>query len=376
MNIRHLSAFLFLLLGATALHAQRMEVVPTGRMLMDAALFSNHEQGLGNGLALSDVRAGLEAVWGDYSFCVEAAYGHSKFSMSDVYMERRWGKKHRIRVGNFRHHYGLHNTVSSADKVTMIPLASHTTFVESRDLGAMYVYNHGVLSAAGSLYVEKDAFKRTTDQSGNQAWGMMSRWVYRPLRLPGAIFHIGLSGAYETPRFHSDPKLNHSNFVFSNRYSTRVAQVTAQSVTVDHARALFKCTPELCMAYGRWALESQYYYNRVTRTDGHSPVAMHSGYALLRTVVLGKDYTYSERESRLADPAPGSLECVLAYDVTDLSRGELQGGCLRDLSLTFNYYLSKNMVCRLHYSHTNLKNTDLEINSRVNALQARFQVRF
>lgn len=376
MSTRLLSTFLFFISIATTLHSQRMEVVPSGRILMDAALFDRHEQGLGNGLALADVRTGLEAAWGDYSFCVEASYGYSKFAMTDVFVERRWGKNHRIRVGNFRHHYGLHNTVSSSDKAAMIPFTSHRTFVNSRDLGAMYVYNCGSLSVTGSLYVEKDAIQRTTDQSGNQAWGTMFRWVYRPLRKAGAIFHVGLSGAYETPRFHSDPKLNHTSFVFSNRYPTRVAQVAAQSVTIDHARALFKCSPELCMAYGRLALEGQYYYNRVNRADGHKPVNMYSGYAQLRATLLGKAYTYAERDSRLADLAAGSLECVLAYDVTDLSQGELQGGCLRDLSLTLNYYLSKNMVCRLRYSHTNLKNTDGDIHHRINALQARFQVRF
>ena len=40
----------------------------------------------------------------------------------------------------------------------------------------------------------------------------MSRLVYRPLHDTGRLFQLGISGAYETPRYNSEPTLNHTSF--------------------------------------------------------------------------------------------------------------------------------------------------------------------
>lgn len=40
----------------------------------------------------------------------------------------------------------------------------------------------------------------------------MSRLVYRPLHDTGRLFQLGISGAYETPRYNSEPTLDHTSF--------------------------------------------------------------------------------------------------------------------------------------------------------------------
>jgi phosphate-selective porin O and P len=97
---------------------------------------------------------------------------------------------------------------------------------------------------------------------------MMSRLVYRPLRDPGKIFHIGLSGAFESPRYNSTPKKNHRWYALKSEFPTRIARVTAQQADITEAKMLYKFTPEITAAIGRLAIESQYFFVTVNRDEG------------------------------------------------------------------------------------------------------------
>ena len=55
-----------------------------------------------------------------------------------------------------------------------------------------------------SVFAENDAMKMTADKLGNEAWGAMTRLVWRPTTEHGKIFHVGVSGAYESPRYNKN----------------------------------------------------------------------------------------------------------------------------------------------------------------------------
>ena len=83
-------------------------------------------------------------------------------------------------------------------------------------------------------------------------------------------------------------------------------------------------------------------------------------------------------DAGLATPKKGSLECVLSYNytsLTDASAG-IYGGRLNDLSCTFNYYINKYMIARLHYSYTHTWDRAGVGSMTLNGFMARLQIIF
>ena len=222
------------------------------------------------------------------------------------------------------------------------------------------------------------AMKKSSDEMGEQGYGAMTRLVYRPLRNNGAIFHLGISGAYESPRYNADEKLNHKSFVLGANFPTRIAKVKALEASITDAKRLYKFSPEVLAAYGPVALESQYYYLTVNRDNDFKNYKASGAYGILRGLVKGGNYKYSNSSSGIATPGAGSLEAVLAYNYTDMSdkKAQIFGGRLNDVAVSFNYYINKYMIWRFRYSYTHVTNrADIE-NQTLNSFQTRFQIIF
>lgn len=368
-----------LLLSSVQVKAQEtLKVNPSGTILMDAAAFDSKNDNFVNGVGIPDFRAGVKATYGKYKFKVDVGYAYGAVSLKDVFVERQLTPSSLIRVGNFVHQFGLQSATSSTMKITMEEPASNEAFFNSRLIGAMYIYDKKDFFAAASVHVEGEAMKQTSDKLGEQGCGAMTRLVYRPFRNDGAIFQVGISGAYETPRYSKDSKLNHTSYALGANFPTRVAKVSAIGATITDANRLIKFTPEIAAAHGALGLETQYYYLNVARKNNLESYKASGAYVMLRGLLIGGDYKYSSSDCGLATPKPGSLECVLGYNYTDMSdsKANILGGRLNDVAVGVNYYISKNMIWRLRYSYTDVKNRAGVDNQSVNALQTRFQFIF
>lgn len=364
-------------LQSKAQDGDKLTVTPTGRILLDGGIFESNNEKLNDGVAVPDLRVGVKASYGKYKAKLDIGYAYGKVSLKDVFVERQFSSSSLLRVGHFVHQFGLQSSTSSSMKITMEEPASNEAFFNSRLIGAMYVHDKNSFFATGSAFVENEAMKKSSDEMGKQGFGFMSRLVYRPFRNTGAIFHVGLSGAFEKARYNSKEELNHKSFVLSSKFPTRIAKVTAIEATITDADHLFKFTPELLASYGPIALESQYYYLNAKR-DGAPNYKASGAYAMLRGLIIGNNYRYSNSDSGIATPYAGSLEAVLAYNYTDMSDGkaEIRGGRLNDIAVGFNYYINKYMIWRFRYSYTHVGNRAGVENQRLNAIQTRFQIIF
>lgn len=368
-----------LLLSSLQVKAQdELKVTPSGTILMDAAVYDSKNENFVNGVAIPDFRAGVKATYGKYKFKVDVGYAYGKISLKDVFVERQLTSSSLLRVGNFVHQFGLQSATSSTMKITMEEPASNEAFFNSRLIGAMYIYDKNDFFAAASAHVEGEAMKQTSDKLGKEGYGAMTRLVYRPFRNADGIFQVGISGGYETPRYNTDKNLNHTSFVLGSNFPTRVAKVSAVEATITDAKHLIKFTPEIAAARGAFGLETQYFYLNVTRKNNLESYKASGAYVLLRGLLIGGNYKYSSSDCGLATPAPGSLECVLGYNYTDMSdnKSNIYGGRLNDFAVGVNYYISKNMIWRLRYSYTDVKNRAGVDNQSLNALQTRFQFIF
>ena len=365
------------LLAATTLQAQektesKLVVKPSGRVLLDAGVFDASDEvnnQLNDGMGIPDMRVGFKATYEDWTAKVDIGYAYGKVGMKDVFIEHSLGKKSLIRAGYFVHQYGLQSATSSSFKISMEEPRSNQALNNSRLLGVMFEHSDLRYLVTTSFFSETDAMKMTSDKTGNQGIGVMARALYRPLTEPGRIFHVGVSGAYESPRYNSNSELNHKSFVLSTTWPTRIAQVTSMQATV---------TPEVCAAYNRLGLEAQYFYNSVTRDNGYHSFQATGGYAALRGLILGRQYKYNYWDGGIDTPARGSLELVLAYDYLDMSDPEanIRGGRSNDFSATMNYYINKYMIWRVRGSYTKVSNRAGYDNDHFTALETRLQIKF
>lgn len=366
-----------LLCGNVHAQEKKLEVRPTGRILIDAGWLDSNNKDLTGGLAIPDIRVGVKAGYGAYKAKVDVGFAYGKLSLKDVFAERSFGQHNLVRLGYFVHQFGLQSCTSSSMKISMEEPESNEAFFNSRLIGAMYMHNKDKFFGTLSFHVENEAIKKNTAETGKQGYGMMSRLVYRPFMEDGRILHVGLSGAFETPRYNSNPEYNHKTFVLKSNFPSRIAKVVAQEATIVDAKRLYKFTPEVCMAYNRIGLESQYYYVNVQRE--HQPDFRANGaYVLLRGAIIGGKYKYSTWDSGIATPQPGTLECVLGYNYANLSDSHagIRGGRQNDASVTLNYYINKYMIWRLHYSYTRVDDRAGFEDVSLNAIQTRFQVIF
>ena len=119
-------------------------------------------------------------------------------------MDYNFNKENLIRMGYFVHQFGLQSGTSSSFKITMEEPLANQAFFNSRLIGAMFVHAGEKYHATASVFAENDAMKMTADKLGNEAWGAMTRLVWHPTTEHGKIFHVGVSGAYESPRYNKN----------------------------------------------------------------------------------------------------------------------------------------------------------------------------
>lgn len=376
--------FTILVLLATVLSTRAQEekivVKLSGRILLDGGLFdAKHEkEKINSGVAIPDMRIGFRAQYEKWKAKVDIGYSYGKVGMKDVIFDYDFDKSNILRVGYFVHQFGLQSSTSSSFKITMEEPNSNQAFFNSRLIGAMFIHKREKFFGTFSLFAESDAMKMSSDKLGNEGFGAMSRLLFRPLCQPGRIFHLGISGAFETPRYNADKELNHRSFTLGTQWPTRIAKVTAQEATITHAGVLYKFTPELCAAYGRLGLEGQYYYVNIKRNDDLPSYKASGAYGLVRGLIKGDNYKYTSNDSGIDTPDPGNMELVAAYNYTDLSdcKADIHGGRLNDWSLTYNYYINKYMIWRVRASYTHVSDRTGFEDNNVKILETRLQIKF
>ena len=358
----------------------KFKVTPTGRILLDGALYASPQKEMfKDGVAIPDVRLGAKMSYGKWSAKVDIGYAYGKVGLKDIFIQYTFNEKNLIKGGSFIHQYGLQSSTSSSMKPTMEEPVSNAIFNDPRQLGVMYEHSGDKFLATASAHVEPSAttFILKPTQFTQEGYGFRSRLVARPFHTDGKIAQVGISGAFGTPQRTNDPD-THDSFQFKSNFPTRVAQVTALDAKVDHAMNLWKFTPELLLAYKKVALESQYYFVRVNRRQDLHAFTGQGAYVTLRGIILGGDYGYNMIDGGIATPAPKTLEVVADYNYTKASDAAagIHGGRLNDFSLTFNYYINKWMIARLHYSYTHTWDRTGVEPITLNGFMARLQVIF
>ncbi|WP_454967263.1 porin [Capnocytophaga leadbetteri] len=359
---------------------EKVEIKSVGRIHFDGGVLgaNNYHNQFVSGVALADFRAGLVMRYGQWKSKIEMGYANQALSVKDVFIEYDFDKHTLLRGGYFLHQFGMQSVFGASAKIAMEEPLSNSAFYNSRLLGLMLQHQKDKFFGTLSLFAENEAIKQSTDKTGSQGMGMMSRLLYRLHREEGNIFHVGISGAFETPRYNKDATLNHSSYILKTYFPTRIARVVAQEATINNATFLYKFSPELLLAKGRWGLEAQYYYLNANRKSGFEAFDASGAYAMVRAIIKGSPYAYVNADGVMATPKAGAMELVAGYNYTDLSNSKagILGGRLNDYSLTFNYYINKYVIWRVRTSYTSVGYRADKENTNLGLIETRLQIKF
>lgn len=385
-SILLLSIFSSLQLYSTEKAQPEFKVSPIGRIHVDGAVYFPEGNGFKPGAALSEIRAGARATYGDWMARIEVGYSYGKIGMKDVYIQRFFKTGNHLRLGYFIPQFGIRGGGSASYKPAMITEIPESFFrTTTRKIGLMYSHYDKLFSAYATAFVGGHSLLFSVTEQGKSSVGGSLRATIHPLAKPGNIFQAGISTSYETATHtrvtndDGEEEASDGYRQFSANFPTTVCKVAMLEADVRDAVGDWKISPEISFAKGRFALETQYYYMSVKRT-GSLPGYHASGvYAMLRGIVFGdKKYTFNSSESNIAYPSPKSFELVAAFNYTDAnSKGSgIYGGIANDYSLTANYYINKYMIARLRYSYTAVHGSCVSPNRNVNTIQARLQFVF
>ena len=358
----------------------KLTVKPSGRILFDAAYVNpqHQEDDLKSGVGIPDFRVGVGFSYGQWKGKVDMGYAYGKVNMKDVWLQYDFDKKNFIRGGYFIHQYGFQSSTSSSFKETMEEPQSNAVFNNDRMLGIMYEHSAEKFLGTASVVVESDAMKATTDQTGDQAIGAMTRLLYRPYAQRGKMLQVGISGGLEGARYSSNEDMNHKQFTLTSRWPMRVAKVNAQQAVVTDAKTMYKFSPEVMYSQGRFAVIGQYFWNRITRENNLESFTGSGAYVTLRALVKGRNYAPNMGDGGIATPDPGNMEICLQYNYTslcDVTAG-IYGGYLSDWALCYNFYPNKYMIWRVRASYTKVTNRFGVADNEVSILETRLQVKF
>lgn len=333
-----------------------LKVSPSGRILIDGALYASPQKDLfPDGMAIPEVRIGANVKYGNWSAAADVSYAYSKIGLRDMWIQYNFDPGNSIRIGNFIHQFGLQST-SSSKKCTMEQPMASAPFTPGLQLGAMYLHYDKRFYAAASAHVESSALSQAMNAPlfNQQGYALLTRLVLRDPKPGAPIWHVGISGGFGTPQRHVVDDVDiHDGFTMSADFPTKVVQRQAIGATVDNAKNLFKFTPELLFAYQKVAFEGQYFFQQINRRNGLKAFKAQSGYATLRGLIIGDGYSYSSSTAQLNNPTPGALELVVDYNHTSLSDSNagIFGGRSNSFSATLNYYINPYITARLNYSH-------------------------
>lgn len=365
--------------------APEFSIKPTGRILMDGAVYMGGNDGAADagdqrfvdGVAIPDIRLGAKVSYGKWRAKIDVGFAYGKVGLKDCYFEYDINDANFLRGGYFVPQWGLNSETSSSMKPSYEePSANEFFYANPRVLAMMWEYDKGEFLTGTSVFAEAAALTNHANTMKRQGWGVSTRLVWRPRHADGNVVQTGLSLNYSSPTAE-----DHTAFQLTANFPTRVSQVTNLSATVDHARGLFKLSPEFLLIKKRLAFEAQYYYLNVMRRDGYTNYSAQGVYGMLRTLLIGRQYAYNHADGGVATPSAHSLELVAGYNYTNASCGKagVWGGITNDANLTLNYYINSWMIARLRYSYTTVHDRRVEnlLPSRhVNTLEARLQIIF
>lgn len=384
---RFLSLLLLVIFTTTVLAQEepKFKVVPNGRVLIDGALYASPQKYLfKDGMAIPEARLGAKMTYGKWNSWIDVGFAYGKIGLRNMWIQYDFNEKNSLRVGNFLQPFGYQAPTTANNKSTFEQPLVSALYTPGLQLGLMYTFCNPSFYSASAFHVESSALTNVMNypMCNQQGYSLLTRFVWREKNsgIDGKpIISAGLSLGFSTPDRHlvNDEDI-HDGFTNSASFPTKVSNVTALSAVVGNARNRFKLSPELLLGYKRLALESQYFFQTISRRQGLPSFNSQGAYVTLRGILIGGDYSYDSSIAHLVNPKKNALELVADYNYATLSdpKSGVFGGRANSFNCTLNYYFNAYITARLNYSFTHVWDREDSEPMTQNAFQLRLMVLF
>lgn len=341
---------------------------PRARIYFDGAAFlNNHQNYIGSGTSISDIRLGASGTYGKFEGMIDLGFAKNAISLKDVYIAYHFKENSVVELGHYPEPFGIDYMDSSSSVKFIDEGIVMQAFCPSRNLGLMYTSWNKVIWGAIGAFSDNDLSSRL-NRFGNDGYALTGRFVLNPFRTDGNILHLGVAGTYRIPD--SVKKEGESRSVsYGTTLGSMINSEEFVSAEVKDAKSTVKIAAEFIGAYQKVIFQGEYIHAATQRHNNLSPFKSNGFYTQVAFLAIGSDYKYDEAVARYALPAPGSLEFAVrwAHVNLDCPEAAIMGGIQNQLTLGCNYYWKPFLRMRLNYDMAHVKglNTFNYVSARV-----------
>jgi phosphate-selective porin OprO/OprP len=360
-----------------------------GRVQLDAAMYTNSDNTLANGMELRRGRFALNMVlWKTWAAQFDVDFADSAVGVKDAWIGYTGVRNSMIRLGHFREPFGM-ETLTSSRYISFVERSLIDNFSPDRRLGVALAHWENRWQASAGVF--GPALEDSVDTIGqDQTKSMTARITALPFARGESLIHVGVAASNIEPKAPTNASLSDANrWRMRARPESHVNRGrfidTGQIPNVDHA-SLYGV--EAAGAFGPLSFQAEYNREKLRRTVTDLPEPMLDGYyAYVSWFPTGDhrpyDRTAGEFERVVPKSPRGALELLARYSNMDLNDAgaSIKGGRERITTLGANYYFNPNVRMMVNYlfvvNDENAKgDRSYIVNDKFNVLQARFALMF
>ena len=321
----------------------------TGRLMLDAALYSEGDNALANGAEVRRARLGFKArIARNWSAELEADFSDDEAEVKDAWLAYDGLESAEIKIGHHKASMSLEELTSSK-YIPFIERAMVNTFAPGRRLGVSYTAWGSRWQAAAGLFGSEAG---DVDETGeDEDLGVAARFAFTPVRQDGRVVHFGASTSIRPPDAGSDDRVR-----FRARPETHVNRArflnTGRIRDVDQHSVVGL---EAAIQSGRFYFQTEWMEEQVDRKSGADP-SFDGWYAFVSWFATDDHRPYRAKSAEFGKLTPsskrGAVEFLLRFshlDLNDLAAG-IEGGSSDIVTLGMNYYLTERIRFMLNVS--------------------------
>lgn len=202
---------------------------PGGRLMVDAAVYDEDKNDLGDGTELRRAQVETKGVlFSDYGYEFGIDFAGGDADIKDAYIEYLGWWPTGLKIGQFKEPFSLEEMTSSK-YTTFIERALPNEFVPGRHIGVGVQTRGEGWTAAAGLFGE--SFDDDVDDEGDEGWGVTGRVTYAPLRDDRRALHLGAAASHRVTDDTDEIKFNER----PESHITDVKYLNTDDITdVDH----------------------------------------------------------------------------------------------------------------------------------------------
>lgn len=365
----------FALFAGSACHAfaldkkkSQVKLKVAGRIMLDYdhfdAAFNGGESG--DDFNLRRASVSLEAAFSkNWEAKLQISYleKDKEFVEKDLHLTYKGWRFANLRLGKFKQSFGLENSTSSKNILTIERDLATSAFSPGRSYGI------GLLSQQKKHTWSVGFFDATQEEDLFDAKTVTARATYVPFKNKKGLLHLGVSGSWREGAG-AEYQINEFNAIYNARRIIESAKL--------HADKIQQYSVEFAWQHRALLLQAEFFGQEVkTLPSFNEQDASFSGYYFQASYLLGNNkHRYRKGRFVSLKPASGRGAWELVARLSNLNaRDNNMGSQVNNALVGVNYYINEQVRLMFNYIHTKLDNT-AEETSTGNAFSARVQYVF